>query len=75
MIHLATTATCERSFSLAKLIRMDLRSTMTDERMNHLSILKYYPEFLMAISIKDIMSEFAAENDLRIRQFGYVKRD
>ena len=75
MLHLATIATYEQSFNLVKLIWVDLRSKITDERMNHLSIMKYYPDFLIGINIEDIISEFAIDHDLRIKQFGYVKRD
>ena len=76
MMHLAMTATYQCSFSLVKLIGVDLWSTMMDERMNHyLSVAKYYPKFLIGINIEDVMSDFASENDLCIRQFSYVKRN
>ena len=46
MTHLATTETCEHIFSMMKLIRSDIRSAMTDQRINHLAALKFYPEYL-----------------------------
>ena len=69
MTYPAATATCVRTFSLGKLIRMDLRSTMADERMNYLCVLKYYSEFLMGIKIENIISEFAAEKTQHINNF------
>ena len=67
MIHPAMTAICEWSFSLGKLIRIDLRLTLMDKRMNNLCVLKYYSEFFMGIKIENIISEFAVDNDLHIR--------
>ena len=67
MINPATTATCERSFSLNTLIKSDTWSTMTDQRMNHLVVLKYYPEDLMDIDIDDVMSDFIARNDISFK--------
>ena len=74
MIHPATTATCERSFSLMRVIKSYLRSTMTDKRFNHLSVLKHYTDELMEIDLEDVMAEFVAANDARLNTFGYVKR-
>ena len=73
--HLATTATCKRSFSMMKLIRSDIKSIMTNWRMNHLAVLKYYPEYLMETKVEDVISEFIAVNDICLRQFGYVNRE
>ena len=52
IVNSVTTASCERSFRLNSLIKTDLRSTMTDERMNHLCVLKHYKDLLMEIDMK-----------------------
>ena len=73
-IHPATTATCERSFSLMTVIKSCLSSTMTDKRFNHLSVLKHHPDELMDIDLKDVMTEFVFANGARLHTVGYVKR-
>ena len=72
---LATTETCEQSVSMLKSIRSDIMYAITDWRMNHLSILKHYPEHFMETKVKDVMSEFIAANNLRVRHFGCAIRD
>ena len=44
---------------------------MTDRRINYLAVLKYHPEYLMETKVEDVMSEFIAVKDIRLRQFGY----
>ena len=60
---------------MLKIIRSDVRSTITNRRMNHFAILKYCPEYLMETKVEDVMSEFIAVKDIRLRQFGYVNRE
>ena len=74
MIHPVTTATCERSFILMRVIKSCITSTMTDKRFNHLSVLKYHPDEIMYIDLEDVMAEFVAANSARLHTFGYVKR-
>ena len=74
VLHPATAATCERSFSLMRVIKSYLRSTMTNERFNHLSVLKHYTDELIEIDLGDVMADFVAANDTRLNTFGYVKR-
>ena len=74
-MHPATTATCKRSFSMIKVIREDIRSTMTDQRMNHFAVLKHHPEHVIETKVEDVMSEFIAVKDIRLRQFGYANRE
>ena len=68
--HLATTATCKRSFSLMKLIRSDMKSAMTNRMMNHLVVFKHCPECLMETKVEDVIPEFVAPKDISFRQFG-----
>ena len=75
MIHPATAASCEMSFRLSKLIKSDVRSTMTHERFNHLCIIKYYKYLLSEVPIENLMQEFASVNDRRKKHFGRVTRD
>ena len=74
MIHPATTASCERSFRLSKLIKSDIRSTMTHERFNHLCIIKHYKHMLSEIPVENLMQEFVSVNDRRKKHFGRVTR-
>ena len=75
MIHPATTASCERSFRLSKLIKSDVRSTMTHERFNHLCLIKHYKHLLSEVPVESLMQEFVSVNDRRKKHFGRVTRD
>ena len=59
----ATTATAERSFSTMRRLKTYLRSTMTQKRMNHKSILDN-------ISVADIVNEFVTRNERMQQYFG-----
>ena len=70
IVNSVTTASCERSFRLNSLIKTDLRSTMTDERMNHLCILKHWKDLLIEIDMKEVMTGFMNNVDDRVNTFG-----
>lgn len=67
----ASTATAERSFSQLRQIKSYLRSTMKQERLNHLMLLASYPEELDNLDIEKLMKEFIMRNDQRSNTFHY----
>ena len=75
MMNLAAMATCEHSFSMMKLIWSDTRSSMNDWRMHHLAVIKHYPKHLKEPKVEDVMSDFTAAKDIRLRQFGCASRE
>ena len=69
-LHAATTSTCERNFKLNKIVKTSIRSTMTNERMNHLCVCKYYKDDLNKVNIDAMMNEIIHGSDERMRIFG-----
>lgn len=61
-----TTAPCERSFSSLKRIKTYLRSTMTDERLNSLSILAIERELSSDIDLDNVVDKFSVACNRRI---------
>ena len=53
-------ASCERSFSKLNLIKNYLRSTMSNRRLNNLTILNIEHEARQNINFEDVISAFAA---------------
>ncbi|MEO0685480.1 MAG: hAT transposon family protein, partial [Cyanobacteria bacterium J06649_11] len=66
----ATNATSERTFSLMKIIKTYLRSTMKQERLNHLMVLYAYKDRLENLNLNKIANEFISKNDTRRLTFG-----
>lgn len=61
-IHLCmmiSNATGERSFSKLKLIKNVLRNTMTEGRLNNLSIISIENEFFKTLNFNDVIQDFA----------------
>ena len=54
-----TVASGERSFSKLKLIKTYLRSTVSQERLNSLSMLSIESEIAKAIDFENILNDFA----------------
>ena len=65
----ATNATNERTFSLLKLVKSYLRSTMKQSRLNHL-ILNAYKNQLDQLDLTKTASDFISKNDARKHIFG-----
>ena len=55
-----TSATCERSFSSLWRIKMYLRSTMGDSRLNNVAILSIEKDLSSALSFDTVLDHFAA---------------
>ena len=65
-----TTATAERTFSALKRVKTYLRSTMTQERLNHCLLTTVYKEQTDLIDIKLIAARFTARSEVRQKYFG-----
>ena len=64
-----TTCTAERSFSSLKRLLTYLRSTMTQYRLNSLSILHVHMEEAMKLDLNAIADEFINQNKIRCANF------
>ena len=72
----ATSATPERTFSLARRLKTWLRSTMTQKRFNSLSILSFHKDLTDKLSLVDVANEFVESKPARKNIFGkFVKDD
>ncbi|KAK7861783.1 hypothetical protein R5R35_011956 [Gryllus longicercus] len=59
LVLMITNCTTERSFSKLKLLKNRLRTSMTEERLNYLSILNINFDILKELSFDDVIEEFA----------------
>jgi len=62
LVNPATTATAERSFSLLRRLKTYLRSTMTQERLNHCLILHLYQDRVDNLNMKKLVNEFISSS-------------
>lgn len=67
IVHPATTATAERSFSTLRRLKSYLRGTMSQSRLNSLLILTMYRERVDLIDMVDLVNEFIARGDTKRR--------
>lgn len=65
-----TSSTAEKSFSTLRRLKSYLRSTMTQERLNHAIILHTHKELTDNINLKQIAIDFIARNQRRMNFFG-----
>ncbi|KAF0288603.1 Zinc finger MYM-type protein 1 [Amphibalanus amphitrite] len=56
----ATTCTAERSFSMLRRLKSWLRTTMTQERLNHAAICAMYDDVVLAQNKNDLVAEFVS---------------
>ena len=66
----ATNATSERSFSALRRLKTYLRSTMSQERLNHCAVLHIMKGECDKLSLVDIAAEFVSAKDYRSSVFG-----
>lgn len=66
----ATSATAERSFSMLRRIKTYLRSTMHQERLNHLCITNAYQDKVDIVNMNAIMKESIDKCEYRRDVFG-----
>lgn len=64
-----TTCTAERSFSCLRRLKTFLRSTMNQERLNHVAVLHCHRERTEAVDITSVCNTFIAKNEMRSRVF------
>ncbi|XP_050066091.1 zinc finger MYM-type protein 1-like [Aphis gossypii] len=64
-----TSATAERSFSKLKLIKSYLRSTMAQQRLSDLSVLRIENEKIRSLDINMLVDKFAEKNARRSQKF------
>ena len=67
-----TTATSERTFSTMRRLKTYLRSSMTQERLNHVLLLHSHNSRTDQIDIKQIATSFISANDRRQVFFGKI---
>ena len=65
-----TSATAERTFSALRRVKSFLRSTTSQERLNHCMILHIYKKETDEIDLTKVAQEFIAANDRRKSFFG-----
>ena len=70
LVNPTTTATAERSFSLARRLKTWERSTMKQERFNSLALLQEYRELTDQLNLHDIGNEFISKHEDRYSTFG-----
>ena len=61
----ATNCTSERSFSALRRIKSYLRSTMSQERLNHLMLLYYHQDLTDSLDMRLVANEFISKNETR----------
>ena len=66
----ATTCTVERSFSQVRRLKSWLRSTMSQQRLNHVAVCAVYSENLHSLSQYDLMKKFVRPSAERLNVFG-----
>ncbi|GKB66542.1 zinc finger MYM-type protein 1-like protein [Tanacetum coccineum] len=64
-----TVASAERSFSKLKLIKSYLRSSMSQERLNGLTLIAIENDILESVYYEDLINSFASKNARRIALF------
>ena len=65
LVMQATNATSERTFSALRRVKTYLRSTMPQERLNHLMILHTHQEATDALDISAVGNDFVSTRDGR----------
>ena len=64
----ATNASSERSFSAIRRLKSYLRSTMTQERLNHLMMLHIHKDITDSIDLSDVANDFVRNCEHRSGQ-------
>ena len=70
LVMLATNAVIERSFSAIKRVKTYLRSTTSNNRLNHLMVLHVHKERVDELDLVSIANEFMGDSDIRKFNFG-----
>ena len=75
MVNPATSATPERSFSLARRIKTWQRATMSQRRFNSLAILNCHKDETDIIDLVSVGNDFVSKHNERYRTFGKLVKD
>ena len=75
LVRLLSTISCssaevERSFSGLRRLKMYMRNSMTQMRLNHLAVLHMHQEMTDNVDIMAIAKEFVGQFDSRLAMFG-----
>ena len=62
----ATNASSERSFSAMHRMKSYLRSTMKQERLNHLMFLQVHKQLIDTLNLADVANDFVSSCDHRL---------
>ena len=65
-----TSCECERSFSLLRFVKSTSRTTMTEDRLNGLALMKFHQD--IKLDPDDIVEEFARSRQGSYSNFGHV---
>jgi hypothetical protein len=68
----SSSCSAERSFSTLRRLKTYLRSTMTAERLNSVTVLHIHKELTADLNIDQLIKEFVSANDARRAIFGVV---
>ena len=71
LVSPATNATSERSFSALRRLKTYLRSTMTQQRLNHCALLHVLREECDELDLRDIAKDFVGSSKHRYSIFGH----
>ena len=66
----ATNAESERTFSTVRHIKTYSRSTMAQQRLNHLMLLHIHKSYTDDLNIVNVANDFIADNEHRKQYFG-----
>jgi len=65
LVNPATTATAERSFSLARRVKTWMRSTMLPSRFNSLATLHAHKQLTDSLDLRDVANDFVSKTHSR----------
>ena len=66
----ATNAVSERSFSALRRVKTFLRTTMNQDRLNHLMVLHIHKQITDDLNLKDVGNDFVSASEHRLSLFG-----
>lgn len=70
MVLPATNAVSERSFSALRHVKTFLRSTMNQDRLNHLTVLHVHKTLTDTMDLIEVVNEFVTGSEHQLAMFG-----
>ena len=70
----SSSCTAERSFSTLRRLKNYLRTTMTAERLNSVTILHIHKLLTATMDVKHVLNEFMSANDYRRSMLGTTQQ-